>query len=128
MNGEYLLDTNVVIRLVAGDVALQHRFEESDVFLSAVVLGELYYGAYKSQRLSDNLAQIGDLAASTAVLDCDHSTARHYGAIRNELRVKGRPIPSNDIWLAALARQHDLVLVTSDSHFGLVDGLTRESW
>ena len=94
MNGKYLLDTNVVIRLFAGEEAVQDRFEEShDVFLSTVVLGELFYGAYKSQRASENLAQIDDLAASTTVLECDAATARQYGAIRNELRGKDAPSP-----------------------------------
>jgi len=129
MNCKYLLDTNVVIRLFAGEEPVQDRFEESqDVFLSTVVLGELYYGAYKSHRTSENLAQIDDLAASTTVLECIAATARQYGAIRNELRLKGRPIPENDIWLAAIARQHGLRLVSGDAHFAEVGGVTLESW
>jgi tRNA(fMet)-specific endonuclease VapC len=62
------------------------------------------------------------------VLVCDVETARHYGRVRNELRRKGRPIPENDIWIAATARQHDLILVTRDPHFDEVEGLPIEAW
>ena len=57
------------------------------------------------------------------VLPCDLETARHYGVIENALRAKGRPIPANDVWSAALAQHHELIVVTRDAHFGEVDSL-----
>jgi tRNA(fMet)-specific endonuclease VapC len=62
------------------------------------------------------------------VLDCNAGTAYEYGLIRNELRLKGLPIPENDLWLSATARQHDLTLVSRDRHFEYVDGLVIERW
>ena len=62
------------------------------------------------------------------VLKVDQYTAEIYAQIRFELKQKGRPLPDNDIWIAALARQHDLSLVTRDSHFDVVDGIQRMSW
>jgi tRNA(fMet)-specific endonuclease VapC len=62
------------------------------------------------------------------VLACDAETAQHYGRIRNVLLAKGRPIPENDIWIAASARQHGLTLVTRDGHFGSVEDLIVERW
>lgn len=62
-------------------------------------------------------------AASANVLGCDLDTARHYGIIKQRLRRKGRPLPDNDIWIAAVARQHQLALATRDAHFGEIDEL-----
>jgi tRNA(fMet)-specific endonuclease VapC len=62
------------------------------------------------------------------VLGCDTATARQYGRIKNALRARGRPIPDNDIWIAAIALQHDLTLLSRDRHFGAVAGLVVETW
>lgn len=56
------------------------------------------------------------------------NTARQYGEIKNKLRKKGRPLPENDIWIAALALQYDLILVTRDQHFDEIDNLKLVSW
>ena len=129
MSGEVLLDTNIVIGLLAGEKAIHQRLAESPkVLLSTVVLGELYYGARKSHRVQENLARINKFAFSTVVLGCDIATAHEYGVIKNKLRLKGQPVPDNDLWLAAIARQYDLTLVSRDKHFSEVDGLAREQW
>jgi tRNA(fMet)-specific endonuclease VapC len=62
------------------------------------------------------------------VIPCDATTARHYARLRNRLRGKGRPIPENDLWIAATAIEHGLVLVSRDEHFAQVEGLLVESW
>ena len=59
-------------------------------------------------------------------LPCDFDTARLYGRIKAELRRKGKPIPENDIWIAAAAIQYGLTLVTRDRHFDFIDGLSRQ--
>jgi tRNA(fMet)-specific endonuclease VapC len=129
MNGRFLLDTNIVIAIFATEATVQMELAKaSEVFISSVVLGELYYGAYKSTRATDNLARIQEFAARNTVLGCDGETAQEYGIIKNQLRARGRPIPENDIWIAATARQHNLTLVTRDGHFGEVDGLGIEAW
>ncbi len=129
MNGRFLLDTNVVIDLLVGKDRLFERVAAADeVLLPVVALGELYYGARKSARSGENLARVDQFAARNAVLECDVGTAQLYGEIKNALRARGTPIPENDLWVAALARQHDLVLVTRDRHFGVVEGLRLEEW
>ncbi|MEE8391198.1 MAG: PIN domain-containing protein [Anaerolineae bacterium] len=90
------------------------------------MIGELYYGACKSSRVEDNVALIDDFAANNVVLGCDTETAYRYGKVKNRLRQRGRPIPENDIWIAAIALQHDLILLTSDVHFGKVENLKLE--
>jgi tRNA(fMet)-specific endonuclease VapC len=129
MSGRVLLDTNIVIALFAKEAVVQQRLAETDeAFISSIVLGELYYGAQKSSRVEANIARVNTFAAANAVLGCDTATAQYYGAIKNHLRARGQPIPENDIWIAATARQHQLTLVTRDGHFQAVEGLVVEQW
>lgn len=129
MNGRYLLDTNIVIAVFSADTGVLERLgQASEVFLPIVVFGELYYGARKSTHIDANISRIDELAGSSALLGCDIETSRQYGQIKNDLRAKGRPIPENDIWIAAAAQQHGLTLVSRDTHFDEVDALSLEVW
>lgn len=129
MSGKYLLDTNIIIALFAGDAAVRSKLEQaSEVLIPSIVFGELYYGACKSGRVEANVQRVDDLLAASAVLDCDGETARFYGIVKNDLRLRGKPIPENDIWIAALAMQHSLILATRDAHFQEAPSLTTESW
>lgn len=128
MSGRYLLDTNIVIALFAGETTVKEFLEQADeVFVPSIVLGELYYGACKSQRVSDNKARIDEFAVRNVVLGCDAETARRYGEIKDALRQKGRPIPENDIWIAAIALQYELTLVARDTHFNEVERLSVQA-
>jgi tRNA(fMet)-specific endonuclease VapC len=129
VSGRVLLDTNIVIAILANDSAVHQRLAQAtDVFVPSIVLGELYYGARKSSRVESNIETVDQFAAANRVLVCDSTTAQQYGQVKNLLREKGRPIPENDIWIAATAKQHDLTLVSRDAHFDEVDGLSLESW
>ena len=127
MSGRFLLDTSIVIALFAEDTSVEEHLKEAgEVFIPGIVLGELYFGVRKSGRIRQNLKRIDELAISSAVLACDLGTAREYGEIKGALQ--GRPIPENDIWIAAIARQHGLTLVTRDEHFKEVEHLSIEVW
>lgn len=129
MNGRFLLDTNIVIAIFANDpAARQSLIEANEVFVPSIVLGELYYGAYKSTHANANMAKIDEFAESCSVLACDIDTSLHYGRVKNALRLKGRPIPENDIWIAAVTMQWALTLVSRDDHFREVDGLITVAW
>ena len=129
MNGRYLLDTNIIIALFANDLAVVERLSRAtDVFVPVVALGELYYGARKSARIEANLSKIDKLASTAAVLGCNVATAAQYGIVKNALREIGRPIPENDIWIAAVAKQHNLTLVSRDEHFREVAEPAVEIW
>jgi tRNA(fMet)-specific endonuclease VapC len=129
MSGKWFLDTNIVIALFGGDVQVQQRLDAvPEILVSLVVLGELFYGAAHSARPQQNMAEIEGFARTCTVVQLDMETARIYGLIKAELRRKGRPIPENDLWIAASARQHDLVLVTRDPHFERVESLAIENW
>jgi tRNA(fMet)-specific endonuclease VapC len=128
MGGKFLLDTNIIIAFFSGEKGVVDRFADAEVLVPSTALGELYYGARKSAHLGENLAKIEQFAAATEVVSCDAATAWIYGAIRNGLRLKGRPIPENDVWIAAIAVQHGLTLATRDEHFDAVENLKRENW
>lgn len=129
MNGKFLLDANIIIGIFTEDRAIRQRMEDRpEVLVSTIVLGELYYGARKSKRIGENLRHLNELLSDAPCLDCNAGTAYEYGIIRNELRLKGRPIPENDIWIAATARQHNLTLVSRDQHFAEVENLRWEQW
>ena len=129
MSGRFLLETNIVIALLGEDIAVTQSLGDArEVFLSSIVLGELHYGARNSARVVENLAVIENMRAANVVLPCDATTSEHYGQIKAELRLAGTPIPENDIWIAALARQHELTLVSRDAHFANVSGISVEAW
>ncbi len=95
--------------------------------MPSIVLGELYFGARKSGRVEENLALIDEFATNSSILACDTDTAKEYGVIKNTLQEKGRPIPENDIWIAAIARQYKLIVVTRDTHFDEIESLEAET-
>jgi tRNA(fMet)-specific endonuclease VapC len=128
-NGRFLLDTNIIIALFGNDALIRARLAYADeVFVSCTVLGELYFGAHKSSNVKKNLKRIEEFASNSAVLSCDADTAQHYGLIKNRLLEKGQPIPENDIWIAAVAKQYGLIVVSRDGHFKEVENLKIEAW
>ncbi|MDP9267536.1 MAG: type II toxin-antitoxin system VapC family toxin [Acidobacteriota bacterium] len=122
-----LLDTNVVIGLFAGDPRISDRLAaKQEVFLPVPTLGELYRGAFGSTRRSENLRRIEQFAQAVPVLSCDAVTARHYAELKQALLERGRPIPENDLWIAGIAAQHSLSVMTRDAHFNELRGVEVE--
>lgn len=129
MNGRYLLDTNIVIALFGEDDQVLKKVQEAqEIYHPAIVIGELYYGAFNSTRKAENLRKVDEYRNEAAILNSDDHTARLYGEVKVALKKKGTPIPENDIWISAIALQYDLTLVTRDKHFGNIDGLSVEKW
>ncbi len=129
MNGRYLLDTNIVIAFLTGEEAVVQCVDATDEFyVSSVVLGELFYGAFNSTNRDKNISRIKNFIRDTVAIPCDHETSEWYGEIKTSLRRKGRPIPDNDIWIAATVKQHSLTLVTRDDHFTELDNLLLVRW
>lgn len=129
MPGKFLLDTNIVVALFNGDESVKAKMEEArEVYLCPFVLGELLFGARKSGRIEANLRRAEEFEAENTTLSCDAETAYYFALVKDQLRILGRPIPENDVWIAAIALQNDLTLVTRDAHFGAVAILKTESW
>ena len=130
-SGKYLLDTNILIAILTDDMTIHVQDETQNVpkvSLPSPAVGELYYGARKSGRPIENLTKVNRLTQRFPLISCDLETAQWYGIIKERLRRKGRPIPNNDIWIAAIAMQYDLILVTRDAHFDEVESLQTERW
>jgi tRNA(fMet)-specific endonuclease VapC len=110
-----------------GDASAARAFDDAaEVVLSAVVLGELTYGAMNSRSPEANLANLERLGEQCTFAPVDGIVVRRYGQVRLALKRKGRPIPENDIWIAATAIALDATLLTDNSHFDEVDGLDLE--
>jgi tRNA(fMet)-specific endonuclease VapC len=128
-NGSIVLDTNIAIAFLSDDRSVrQHVAEAERIILPTVVLGKLFYGARHSDRAEQNLLRVEELAQNCEVLNVSIATAQQYGIIKSELRRKGTPIPNNDIWIAALAKQYDAVVATRDQHFEAVEHLEVVRW
>ncbi|MDX1925273.1 MAG: type II toxin-antitoxin system VapC family toxin [Pirellulaceae bacterium] len=124
MSGSYLLDTNFVISILNGSQPAIRDISDADAYyVSSTVVGELYYGAFKSTHVNQNLEKIGRFLDCISSLPCDAGTSQIYGSIKAALMRKGKPIPENDLWIAATALQHSLTLATFDAHFGIIDGI-----
>lgn len=129
MNGEYLPDTNIFIASMNEEEAILQRFDAiGSVYLACIALGELYYGARNSGRVEENSAKVEGFVNKHTVLNCDSDTAALFGVIKKQLKDKGKMIPVHDIWIAALAMQYDLTVVTRDKHFDHVEGIKLEKW
>lgn len=129
MSGRYLLDTNIVLALFAADESVIDKIEIADeVFIPSQVIGEMYYVAHQSARPRDNTVRVTDFAQSSSVLVCDSETGRWYGIIKDLLRQKNTPLPENDIWIAAVALQYGLTLVTRDPQFREITNLRTDKW
>lgn len=129
----WLLDTNAVIMLVSRrSEALLERVEATEpgsLAVSSIVAHELYYGAYRSQKVDFNLETLRLLFTDLLVLDLDREDARAAGDIRADLARRGMPIGPYDVLIAGQAKARDLPLITNNTaEFSRVSGLRIEDW
>ncbi|MFZ3123604.1 MAG: type II toxin-antitoxin system VapC family toxin [Acidovorax sp.] len=128
----YLLDTNIVIYVLKRrpiEVLSIFNQNASRMAISAITLSELFHGAEKSSKVSENLAVIEDFCSRLEVLPYGSKAAQHYGAIRAGLEKHGQPIGVNDLHIAAHARSEGLVMVTNNvGEFARVPALQVENW
>jgi len=123
-----VLDTNRYSDFWRGDSDVVRKIEESEqVYFPFIALGELRSGFLKGTRRAENERTLEQFLAKprVEVLLPDERTAGFYGALYHQLRVQGTPIPTNDVWIAALAVQHDLALYARDKHFDHLPQLMR---
>ena len=121
-----LLDTNALSALWSGDERILDALGQAEcVFMSIIVLGELFAGFRGGTRIKENRARLAGLLAKPTVrtLELSTETAEVYGQIKNALKRAGTPIPINDVWLSAQAIETGSVLITFDNHFGNVSGI-----
>lgn len=126
-----ILDTNALSALGCENQEILELFRRPDTpkpYLCFICLGEYRTGLLSSTRPQKPLALLEHLCASWETLHSDNDTIAHYAEIGNRLRAIGRPIPTNDIWIAALARQHALPILSRDRHFDFIPDIQRLEW
>ena len=121
-----ILDTNALSAWVDGHTAIEAPLRVADrLVVPSVVLGEYYFGIRQSRHRSRYEAWLARYLPLIEIAAVSAATADAYADIRLELKWLGAPIPSNDAWIAALARQHGLSVLSNDRHFDVVEGVRR---
>ncbi|PYU23042.1 MAG: VapC toxin family PIN domain ribonuclease [Acidobacteria bacterium] len=124
-----ILDTNALSAVADGeDSAMKLVARVERLAVPVIVLGEYRLGIAQSRQRASYESWLHEWIAAVSVLDINEETTHSYAAIGLQLKKKGRPIPANDLWVAALCRQHSLPLLSRDCHFDLVPGLRRLGW
>ena len=124
-----ILDTNALSALLDKDSALLDVIRASrELALPVIVLGEFRFGIGVSRQRDQYEAWLTRDLSLFRVLPVVEETAVYYAAIRSELKVSGSPIPANDAWIAALARQHRMPVISRDTHFDKVKNIERLGW
>ena len=128
----YLLDTDTIIYSLKGDDAIKKNLERhlSDPLkISVITLMELYYGAYKSNRVSGNLAKIKTIESSFEIIPPGNESAEIFGRLKASLQQTGTPLDDFDLIIASCALAHNLILVTNnEKHFRRIESLRLDNW
>ena len=124
-----ILDTNALSAVAEGDPVLAPLLQRAaQIAIPVIVLGEYRYGISHSRNRRQYEEWLTEYLRNFRILEVEEQTTIPYGAVRSELKKAGTPIPSNDVWIAALCRQHALPLLSRDRHFDLVPGIQRVNW
>lgn len=124
-----ILDTNALSAAADRDPAALDLVARAErLAVPVIVLGEYRLGIAQSRRRTEYENWLREWTGTVTVLDIDEETTHHYAAIGLELKRSGKLIPANDLWIAALCRQHSLPLLSRDRHFDVVKGLDRIAW
>jgi tRNA(fMet)-specific endonuclease VapC len=124
-----ILDTNALSAIAEGEREAAKQFARAvRVAIPVIVLGEYRFGIAHSRNQPEYERWLEEMVAVCNVLEVSEQTAIWYAELRGQLKQAGTPIPSNDVWIAALCRQHALSIMSRDRHFDLVKGLRRLDW
>jgi tRNA(fMet)-specific endonuclease VapC len=120
-----VLDTNIITKLLDNDslaVSIIKKIEK--IYTSIIVVGELYYAATNSSKRDANFKNFKEVLSCMEIIPIDETVCMSYAEIKLELKKKGKPIPDNDIWIAACARAYGLSIATFDTHFSEIPQIT----
>ena len=124
-----ILDTSAVSATADDHPAIRSLLAgAAEIALPVIVLGEYRSGVAQSRYRAEYQRWLEKFMAACTVLDVTEHTTPFYAAIKLELKQAGRPIPINDLWIAALCRQHRLPLLSRDAHFDRIAGIQRVEW
>ena len=124
-----IVDTNALSAILDGEPTIAAVFERADVLaIPVITLGEYRFGISQSTRRAEHEKSLQRNLPLYQVLAITEETSEHYAQLRLALKRAGTPIPSNDLWIAALCLQHDFPVLSKDRHFDRVKGLRRVEW
>ena len=124
-----ILDTNALSAdLYRTPKAVEMISEANEIAIPVIVAGEFAFGIAQSRHREAYERSLQRMLDRCIILEVGIATARHYATIRLELKRAGTPIPANDVWIAALSRQHAIPVMSRDTHFDFVAGLRRRTW
>ena len=124
-----ILDTNALSAFIDGDIAIGNALSGLPrAAIPVIVLGEFRYGIAGSRHRKTYEAWLLSHLRKFDILSITDATTLHYATLRAALKQRGRPIPANDVWIAALALQHQLPVLTRDAHFDYVTEIRRVAW
>ena len=126
---DLILDTNALSAVADGQPDIVRTIKvATQLAIPVIVLGEFRFGIARSRYKSAYEAWLEKCLRTCRVLSVDQETSVEYARLRGELKAAGTPLPSNDIWIAALCRQHSHPILSRDLHFDFVRGLKRQAW
>jgi len=124
-----ILDTNALSAFIDGDATVGRMLQaEARACIPVIALGEFRYGILQSRHRAEYEEWLRAHLGQFEVLDIGEATTNAYAEVRAALKKQGTPIPANDAWIAALAWQHRLPILSRDQHFDLVPQVTRREW
>lgn len=124
-----ILDTNGLSAVADGEAGLEPILRKAaQIAIPVIVLGEYRHGISQSRDRKHYELWLTESLPKFRILDVDEGTTLFYAGVRAGLKRAGTPIPSNDVWVAALCRQYSLPIVSRDRHFDLVSGIERIRW
>jgi tRNA(fMet)-specific endonuclease VapC len=128
----YLLDTDIIIYNLKGNEMVRQNLRNhinDPIQISSVTLMELYYGAFKSQKVESNIAKVRKIENSIEIISINTDQVELFGMLKVKLEKAGTPLDDFDLILAATALSHNLILVTNNErHFSRIEGLQIENW
>lgn len=124
-----VFDTNILVDLLRKQREAPTKILiYTEIYIPTIVVGELLFGASISVKPAESRSDVMTLLNKGIILDANIGVAEAYVEVRKHLQIQGKPIPENDIWIAATAHAHGLKLVTRDQHFSNIDFLNVEFW
>jgi tRNA(fMet)-specific endonuclease VapC len=128
----YLLDTDTCIYWLNGRQLVKDRLLAvgwHQVGICVITVAELYYGAYNSNRVEENLARVEEFIKNISIIPLDNISLKLFGQLKAELRRRGQPIADFDLLIASVALAENYILVTNNTrHYSRISGLQLENW
>ena len=128
----YLLDTDTLVYLLKGNSAVEKNLQanlHTPITTSVITIMELYYGAFKSQHVSTNLAKVRNIEKVLDIIPIAQEITETFGSLKANLEGQGNRLDDFDLAIAACAMAHNFTLVTNNTkHFTRIDGLKLENW